>query len=121
MLVNLTNHPYAEWGEQQRKAARCYGECVDMAFPMVPPEADEREVGLLADSYFDRIIQLGDSAAMTVHIMGEQTFCYALISKLLRAGVSCVASCTARDVTVLEDGSKQVRFHFSRFRTYAVM
>lgn len=121
MLVNLTNHPYSEWGEQQREAARCYGECVDIPFPMVPPDANAREVELLADSYFDRIIQLDSPEVITVHIMGEQTFCYALISKLLRAGVPCVASCTARDVTVMEDGSKQVRFHFSRFRPYVAM
>ncbi len=119
MLVNLTNHPYSEWGEKQKEAARRYGECVDIPFPMVPAEADEREIDLLADGYFDRIMQLGNPKELTVHIMGEQTFCYALISRLLRAGVPCIASCTERDVTVLEDGSKQVRFHFSRFRPYS--
>lgn len=116
-LVNLTNHPYSGWDAEQTKAARAFGECVDMPFPVVDPEAGTEEIQALAEDFMNRIIAL--DGELTVHIMGEQTFCYALISLLLKRGIRCIASCTSRDVTILPDGSKQVRFHFSRFRDYA--
>lgn len=115
-LINLTNHPYSEWGDTQKEAARIYGECVDMPFPIVDPEAGTEEIEALADEYLGKILEL--DGEITVHIMGELTLCYALISRLQQHGVECIASATARDVTILPDGSKQVRFHFSRFRRY---
>lgn len=115
-LINLTNHPYSAWGEEQKEAAARYGECIDIPFPAVDPEADTDGINALTDEYLVKIMQSGED--LTVHIMGEQTFCYALISKLLKAGIPCIASSTARDVTILPDGSKQVRFHFARFREY---
>lgn len=115
-LVNLSNHPYKDWGDEQKEAAGKFGECIDMAFPMVDPEADTEGVEALAEEYLRKITAIdGD---VTVHVMGEQTFCYALISRLLERGIRCIASSTARDVTILDDGSKQVRFHFARFRDY---
>ncbi len=117
MLINLSNHPFAQWGEEQQRAASVYGECRDMPFPQIPTEWGSDQVGELADKYAAEIMALdGDK---TVHIMGEQTFCFSLITKLLKEGIACVASCTERDVTQLPDGSKQVRFHFARFRNYA--
>lgn len=116
MLINLSNHPYRQWGEEQKKAAGCYGECIDLPFPNIPAEYDETEVDVIANRYLDKILSYGRD--LTVHVMGEQTFCYALISRLLKHGITCIASCTARDVTMLQDGSKQARFHFTRFRKY---
>lgn len=116
MLINLSNHPYELWGEEQKAAAIVYGECIDMPFPSIPPEYDDKQVTQLAEDYFEKIKSFGSD--LTVHIMGEQTFCYALISKLLNNGIECLAACSVRDVTILPDGSKQVRFHFSRFRNY---
>lgn len=118
MLINLTNHPYAKWDEKQRTAAAVYGECVDIPFPNVNPLMDEDNVSHMAEEYAKRIMQMAAAVELTVHVMGELTFCYALIRKLQQAGVRCVASCTERDVTIAEDGSKQVRFHFTRFREY---
>lgn len=115
-LINLTNHPYADWGEEQKEAACKYGECFDIPFPAVDPEADSDGINALADEYLAKILEFDDD--LTVHVMGEQTFCYTLISKLTKAGIPCIASATARDVTILPDGSKQVRFHFARFREY---
>lgn len=115
-LINLTNHPYSQWGETQKEAAKIYGECIDIPFPIVDPEADAEDIVALADEFLHKITELGED--LTVHIMGEQTFCYSLISKLKKKGIPSIASATARDVTILPDGSKQVRFHFSRFREY---
>nr|MDE6795256.1 CRISPR-associated protein [Muribaculaceae bacterium] len=110
------------WSDSQKVAAENFGKCIDLAFPNIPSDVDEAEIDRLANQYFDKIQQhkkdLPDSSTLTVHIMGEQTFCYNLINKLQKAGIPCIASCTTRDVTVLPDGSKQVRFHFTRFREY---
>lgn len=116
-LINLSNHPYQEWGDKQKEAAGEFGECVDIPFPIVDPEAGTEEIQALAEDYMSKIIAL--DGELTVHIMGEQTFCFALISLLLKRGIRCIASCTSRDVTILPDGAKQVRFHFTRFRSYS--
>lgn len=118
MLVNLTNHPYSEWNEKQKTAAMVYGECVDIPFPKIVPEADEKEINALTDIYAERVLSLAGKECITVHLMGEQTFCYSLINKLLRMGIKCIASTTYRDSTILPDGSKKDRFHFIRFRSY---
>lgn len=120
MLINLTNHPYTTWDEKQRTAAGVYGECVDMTFPNIDPQMDEADVSHLADEYAGRIVQMGAGCELTVHVMGEFTFCYSLIRRLQNAGVRCVASCTERDVTIAEDGSKATKFHFARFREYVL-
>ena len=122
MLINLSNHPYDTWSSTQKEAAEKFGKCIDMPFPNTPSDADEAEIEKLANNYFDKILlykkDIPNDATITVHIMGEQSFCYNLVKKLQKAGIPCVASCTMRDVTVLPDGSKQVRFHFARFREY---
>ncbi len=118
MLINLSNHPFAQWSEEQKRGAAPYGECRDIPFPQIPADFDAAEVENLAEKYAAEIMALGGEK--TVHIMGEQTFCFTLIARLLKAGIPCIASCTERDVTMLPDGSKQVRFHFARFRNYAL-
>lgn len=120
MLINLTNHPYKDWPETQKAAAAEYGDCIDVPFPNVDPSADEDEIISLADSYFHQVVSHGNMKDMTIHVMGEQTLCFALISRFLRNGIRCIASCTERDVTVTADGTKSVRFHFVRFRDYTV-
>lgn len=115
-LINLTNHPYSEWSEEQREAARKYGECIDIPFPAVDSDADSDDISRLAERYLHQISEYGQD--VTVHVMGEQTFCFALISMLIKKGITCIASATTRDVTILPDGSRKVHFHFSRFREY---
>lgn len=121
MLINLTNHPCDKWDEKQRTAARVYGKCVDMPFPNIEPLMDEKEVNSMADDYAERIIRMGEGSVLVVHVMGEFTFCYALIRRLQNAGIRCVASCTERDVTIADDGSKTTKFHFARFREYVLL
>ena len=118
MFINLSNHPSAGWGQQQLEAARLYGEIVDMPFPNVDEQATEAEIMLLADGYLNTIKSKGSAQDLTVHIMGEQTFCYALISKLQKEGIRCVASCTEHDTYFNEQGQKMSTFHFTRFREY---
>ncbi len=118
MLLNLSNHPSTAWSEEQLRAGReQYGEVQDMPFPNVPPEADVEAVCRLAADYAQRICALLPRP-LAVHVMGEMTFTYQLVSLLRAAGVMCVASTTVRDVVEEEGGVKVSRFRFVRFRSY---
>lgn len=117
-LINFSNHPSAAWSTEQLAAAARYGEIIDITFPLVDPNADEAEINRLADQCVAQIVHGRNIRDTTVHIMGEFTLCYAVINRLLTLGMRCVASCTCRDVVYAANGTKQVRFHFSRFREY---
>lgn len=118
LLINLSNHPSAGWGARQREAAEMYGEIEDMDFPAIPPEAGEREITDLAEEYVAQIEERAETRDVTVHIMGEMTFCYAVITRLRPLGIPCLASTTRRQVTETADGVKEVRFDFETFRRY---
>ena len=118
LLINLSNHPSAGWGARQREAAEMYGEIEDMDFPAIPPVAGEREITDLAEEYVARIEERAEMRDVTVHIMGEMTFCYAVITRLQPLGIPCIASTTRRQVTETADGVKEVRFDFETFRKY---
>lgn len=115
MLLNLSNHPSTTWEIKQfQKAVQEFHEVVDMTFPMVDPEANDIEIDLLVENYFTEIKKLIPQA---IHIMGELTFTYRMVSKLKNAGFICIASTTKRNVTE-KDGAKVSRFEFVKFRDY---
>ena len=117
MLLNHTNHPSSAWPPEQLKAAReQFGEIVDEPFPSIDPEWDEEAVvALVKEKVEEFIAKYGKE--ITVHIMGEATYCFAFVSEMTRRGVACVASTTVREVS-FEDGIKKSRFRFKRFRYY---
>ncbi|HHH49520.1 MAG TPA: CRISPR-associated protein [Saprospiraceae bacterium] len=115
MLLNLSNHPSTKWTNEQRKAAiQQYGSIEDMPFPQIPPEATSDDVRILAEEYYIKIRQLDPTA---VHLMGEMTFTFALVTKLKAIGINCIASTTNRFVQE-KDGKKIVQFQFIQFRDY---
>lgn len=118
LLINLSNHPSANWGARQREAAEMYGEIEDMTFPAIPPEAGEGEITDLAEEYVARIEERAETRDVTVHIMGEMTFCYAVITRLQSLGIPCLSSTTRRQITEAADGVKEVHFDFETFREY---
>jgi uncharacterized protein (DUF4213/DUF364 family) len=118
MLINLTNHPSTFWDEPQLQAAAEYGEVVDMPFPAIDAKSDEASIETLVNEYFEKISELAKNNRITVHIMGEMTFCFGLISGLSRLGIDCIASTSVRDVVNTDNGQKQVNFNFVRFRKY---
>lgn len=119
MLINLTNHPSSRWSDKQKAAAEEYGEIVDMPFPVIDEAGDEKYIATLADEYFNKIVKLSDTQSVVVHLMGEQTFSYALIKRLRERGITCVASTTKRIVKEEVPGKKsEVIFQFERFRAY---
>lgn len=119
MLINLSNHPHNQWTEEQHQAASQFGEVVDLPFPNVSPEATTEQLLPLIDEYYNRITQLGKQDAVVVHLMGEMTFTFMLVARLLNAGYRCVSSTTERIVKESTNaGGKTVFFQFTNFRDY---
>ena len=119
MLINLSNHPSAQWSEKQLEVAKLqYGEVVDMPFPQIPPDNDEDYILEIAQNFFEQIIECqNNNNEVCVHIMGELTFCFCLVSLLKRNNIKCVASTTKRNV-VQQGNVKTTVFEFCKFREY---
>lgn len=117
MLVNLSNHPSKLWGAKQLEAAQAYGEVEDFPFPMVAPEMSAAEVNKLADEYADMLLKLYGTSA-TVHVMGEMTFTFMVVTRLKELGIKCVASTTERKTSYNSEGTKLSEFSFVKFREY---
>ncbi|MEJ5350992.1 MAG: hypothetical protein WHS65_05310 [Melioribacteraceae bacterium] len=121
MLINLSNHPSNTWQENQISTARTqYGEIVDIAFPLIPPEEGLGYIHNIANEYLEKIeekIKKTSDYEIAVHIMGELTFTYVLVNKLREKGIKAIASTTRRDVVETAEG-KLSRFSFVRFREY---
>lgn len=117
-FLNLSNHPSSAWSKEQEESARQYGEIRDMAFPQIPTNASTEDIEELAEETKLQILDAYSDSDLTVHVMGEMTFTYALVSKLKAAGVRCVASCTDRIVKDLGGGKRLSEFHFTQFREY---
>ena len=118
MLVNFSNHPSRYWGKKQRDASRCYGDVIDLPFPTVAPNNNYNQLQTLALEWVHRILELGDIHDMTVHIMGEMTFTFMVVSRLKEMGIKCIASTTERKTTYNDDGTKLSEFSFVKFREY---
>lgn len=121
MLINLSNHPLNTWQENQISTAKTkYGEIVDIAFPLIPPEEGLEFIHNIANEYLEKIEEIIKKTAdyeNAVHIMGELTFTYVLVNKLREKGIKAIASTTRRDVVETAEG-KLSKFSFVRFREY---
>lgn len=120
MLLNLSNHPSANWPPEQLIAVQqAYGTIQDMPFPAVPAKADLDEVRLLAEKHCAMVRQIAaEEASLTVHLMGEMTFTFIMANALCAMGIPCMASCSERIVLEESDGRKVSQFRFVRFRPY---
>lgn len=124
MLINLSNHPVTSWDEKQKNAASAYGQLFDLPFPVIDPMASSDDIANLAAQYEIKIRHIQPEKikeTFAVHIMGELTFCFALIARLQQSGISCIASTTTRETEDNQDGSKTVKFGFVGFREYAAV
>lgn len=117
VLINLTNHSSVNWGDVQMQAAESYGEVIDIPFPNISPDASQTYIDQLTEEFVNQIIKQSAFFEITMHIMGEMTFTYQVVSRLKAFGIKCVASTTERIVTE-EDGKKISEFRFVRFREY---
>ena len=122
MLINLSNHPSANWPPEQLAAAQVFCEVVDLPFPSVDPAGDTEYMQAVRNEYLKKINDICRDAALrvstaTVHIMGEMTLTYALVNALQKQGATCIASTTER-ITTEQDGKKTSEFRFVQFRKY---
>jgi len=118
-FINFTNHPSSGWLKEQYAAALEYGEVIDIQFPNITPSFTSAMVSDLADKAVDTIMSYGKD--IIVHIMGEMTFTYAVVSRLKAQGIKCIASTTERDpnkTITLPDGKIIKEFKFVQFREY---
>jgi CRISPR-associated Csx2 family protein len=117
LFINLSNHPSVLWQAAQLEAATVYGEIIDLPFPAVNPEGDEKYIQSLGKEYLEKIEQLAQGKDVTVHLMGELTLTYCLVNALMAKGIKCVASTTER-IAEEKDGIKISAFQFKQFREY---
>ena len=114
MLINLSNHPSEFWDESQTMATKEFGECVDLPFPAISPDADLEDIVELSNKYFDKIILVSEkyNSVPVVHLMGEMVFVYVMANKLRSEGIRCVASTSERNTVDLGNGQKKIEFVF---------
>lgn len=118
MLINLSNHPSADWSKEQLEQAGKYGNIIDLPFPEVEASEDEAYISRLAQAYLDKITDLTGYKSATVHIMGEMTLTFAMVKRLQAAGYTCIASSAQRVVQELPNHEFLKTFRFVRFRQY---
>ena len=118
LFLNISNHPSSMWNNRQQAAAASYGDVVDIPFPIVDPDADSQELQTLVQDSVQKILSMGDANSITVHIMGEMTFTFMVVTRLKELGIRCVASTTERKTTYNDDGTKLSEFSFVKFREY---
>ncbi len=118
MFYNISNHPSKFWPDHQiSKAKQIAGDVVDIPFPEVSPYDEAEVISSKAKQFGQELINKIESGDV-IHIMGEHTFMFALVSYLLEHGVRCVASTTSREVEYNETGDKISQFNFVDFREY---
>lgn len=118
MLLNFSNHPSEYWGDKQMEAAKNFGEIKDIPFPVVSPEVDYEDIQKLADHYVGEILSFAENNQVIVHVMGEMTFTFSVVSQLKEKGIDCIASTTERNAEEIANGKKISDFQFVRFRKY---
>lgn len=115
MLLNLSNHPSSQWSQAQLVAAKVYGDVIDIPFPSIDPYASEADIAVLVEDFFHLVKSMGGVEDLTIHLMGEFSFTYALLCRLRQDGYNCIVSTSARNV-IMKEGIKEVIFEFVRFR-----
>jgi len=124
MLFNISNHKFENWTDPQKeKALKLFGKVVDISFPNVDPEEDEKYVHKLGDEIINRIFELAPDNFFDINcfVMGEAGLSYNLVSRLKAIGIPCYYSTTQRKVTEeIVEGKviKKSEFEFVRFRQY---
>ena len=118
LFINLSNHPSTTWTAEQLAAAEAFGEIVDMPFPQVAPDATAADIKALAETQVAAIMQRAETHTVTVHVMGEMSLVYRIVSLLSERGIRCVCSTSYRVVKDEGDGRRLVEFHFNTFRDY---
>ncbi|GCD78012.1 hypothetical protein JCM31826_14940 [Thermaurantimonas aggregans] len=124
-LINISNHPSAQWSARQRQTAKnSFGEIVDEPFPVVDPSWTSEQIIDEVERFIDMLKTKYDPLyALAFHVMGEFTFCLALVARLIDLGAEVYASTTQRRVVEEAFGDvtrKVTLFEFVQFRKYSL-
>ena len=117
-LINFSNHPSELWEANQLEASKEYGKIMDIPFPNVNPDASAEEIQDLAERYAEKILSLAEGNRVTVHVMGEMTLTYLVVTLLKEKGIECIASTSERYSEEIAIGRKITEFKLVRFRKY---
>jgi hypothetical protein len=130
MLINFSNHSSRKWSAQQTSlSVQQYGHIIDLPFPNVDPVGDGKYIEMLTAEYLEKIDTLvaeqlknvdtvaEKNGSVVVHIMGEFTFCFAMVTALQKKDICCISSTTERICTE-KNGRRTYEFRFCRFRDY---
>ena len=139
LLINISNHPSSSWSEGQKRG----WDIIDVPFLVVPWDASEEDVRNLAQGIFSSLVQLLYQrekrrgyccrqpeknriiikrlcASATIHVAGEWSLFFALVSLLRSYGATIVCACSERKTveTIRTDGAtqKQTIFEFKKWR-----
>lgn len=119
MFINFTNHPSNKWGSKQLGEAMKWGEVVDVPFPNIGTEMNEKDIHTTAEKY---VALISDMKPDVVLCQGEFTFVYTVVKMLKESGVEVVSACSERRVKERIDGNgisqKESIFEFVKFRRY---
>ena len=129
MFVNLTNHKYTAWSENQKKIAENqFGEFTGMeGFPTIDPTYSKEDVARAVRatlSDIDGTVRNHgfNPADVAIICQGEMTFVVEFVKRACEKGYSCYAATSERRTVEkqLPDGttSKTAVFEFVQFREY---
>lgn len=122
-LINISNHPSDQWSTRQKEVAQnTFGNIIDEPFPVIDPLWSAEEIVFHVDRFIKLLKAKYDPLhAHAFHIMGEFTFCFTLVTRLIHAGAEVYASTTQRRVVEEISGEitrKVTLFEFVQFRKY---
>ncbi len=121
LFVNFTNHPSGSWDELQLSEAEDYGEVVDIHFPVVPANANEKTIRKIKEKCLTEINEL-DGEIAAVLVQGESSLVYGIVHELKKGRIKVLAACSERNVVErLNDKGERVKetiFRFVRYREY---
>lgn len=118
MFINLSNHPLKEWSSKQLDEAKRWGDVLDIPFPNVSPSASKRRICSICKDLTTSICESFPIESTVIHIMGEMTLTFALVTQFKALGYTCLASTSERKVIKDTNGDKIVHFEFVQFREY---
>lgn len=129
MFVNLTNHKYAAWSENQKKtAANQFGKFTGMeGFPTIDPTYSKEDVARAVRatlSDIDGTVRNHgiNPADVAIICQGEMTFVVEFVRRATERGYRCYAATSERKSVEkqLPDGTttKTAIFEFVQFREY---
>lgn len=86
LLINISNHPSNKWTEEQKAD---FDEIIDIPAPQIPPDMSAGDVSYVVDTFmsrFDRVYFSNKDCKKYLCLLGEYTFCYLFLYKLISCG-----------------------------------